>query len=292
MKITNFAITLALVIAFGFLLTRLTQAQEATDSARMTATESAEANPDLVFTKPRQTKEILQLRELYQDQVEKYSSLERQYLISKAQYEKLNTLQSLEEAIQSSREVMLSRTDVLITYFELMRASLDDTEGVELSEKDRLTGNMINYILKLRAHRQDVLNSKIREDITARADEFATLSAPFESTAYQSMALIRIGDIQAVYDKSLIIYKDILQYHVDNPTNLLRQAERDRAYREVNKAIEITQRDLLTIRTQYANQQTMTRSSFSSNLGKALSQAYSGTSQILSFLEELFVELT
>ncbi|PIY79478.1 MAG: hypothetical protein COY81_02300 [Candidatus Pacebacteria bacterium CG_4_10_14_0_8_um_filter_43_12] len=292
MKITNFAITLALVIAFGFLLTRLTQAQEATDSARMTATESAKANPDLVFTKPRQTKEILQLRELYQDQVEKYSSLERQYLISKAQYEKLNTLQSLEEAIQSSREVMLSRTDVLITYFELMRASLDDTEGVELSEKDRLTGNMINYILKLRAHRQDVLNSKIREDITARADEFATLSAPFESTAYQSMALIRIGDIQAVYDKSLIIYKDILQYHVDNPTNLLRQAERDRAYREVNKAIEITQRDLLTIRTQYANQQTMTRSSFSSNLGKALSQAYSGTSQILSFLEELFVELT
>lgn len=271
-------------------------AQDATSAAQSTpsATPAPDSmvSTDQVFTKPRQTEEILRLRELYQDQVERYTNLERQYIVNKAQYKKLNTLQSLELAVKTTREVMLARTDVLITYFELMRASLDDTEGVELVEKDKNTNEMISYINALREHRQAVLNSTTRDDIAARVTEFEKLSRPFESTAYKSLALIRIGDIQTVFDKSEIIYRDVLQYHQDNPTTPLRQQERVRAYREVDNAIEKTRGDLLTVRTDYAEENKLNRSSYDSRLVKSLNTTYSGTSQILAFLKELFIELT
>jgi hypothetical protein len=266
-------------------------AQEATNAAEM-ASPDVVVNSDSVFTKPRQTEEILRLRELYQDQVERYTNLERTFLINKAQFEKLNTLQSLEEAIKSTREVMLVRTDVLITYFELMRASLDDTEGVELTEKEKNIDEMIGYINKLKSHREKVLTTSNREEISLRVDEFAALSLPFESTAYKSLALIRTGDIQTVFDKSEIIYKDVLAYHQTKSTTPLRQQERDRAYKEVNNAIEKSRSDLLFVRTEYAREKDLDRSSFNSTLSRSLNKAYSGTSQILSFLEELFVELT
>ncbi|MDQ5951366.1 MAG: hypothetical protein QG639_643 [Patescibacteria group bacterium] len=290
-----------IVTIFGFLVLVVSTstavlAQEATSSAQETPQPSASpdsmVSTDQVYTKPRQTEEILRLRELYQDQVERYTNLEREYLINKAQYEKLNTLQSLELAVKSTREVMLSRTDVLITYFELMRASLEDTEGVELVEKERNTKEMVSYINSLREHREKVLNTTTREDIKVRADEFEKLTEPFETTAYKSLALIRIGDIQTVFDKSEIIYRDVLQYHQDNETTPLRQQERIRAYREVDNAIEKTRGDLRLVRTAYAEEEKLNRSSYNSNLVKSLNTTYSGTSQILAFLEELFVELT
>lgn len=253
---------------------------------------SSGINTDQIYTKPRQTAEILRLRELYQDQVERYTNQEREFYINKAQFEKLNTLQSLEEAVKAGREVMISRDDVLITYFELMRASLNDTEGVELTERQITVDLMVGYIQALKDHREKVIATNNREGIAARADEFAQISVEFESTAYRSLALIRLGDIQTVYDKSLIIYKDVLAYHKANPTSPLKQAERERAYREVDKTIEQVKEDLRVARTAYSNQKAMNRSSYNSNIVSGLSKVYSGTSQFLAFIEELFVELT
>lgn len=286
-----------LITALTFILLALplqVRAQDATPSGEATpsASPSTVVSTDQIFTRPRQTAEILRLRELYQDQVERYTNLEREYLINKAQFEKLNTLQSLEIAIKSTREVMLARTDVLITYFELMRAALDDTQGVELAEKEKNVTELISYITTLKEHRAKVLNSVNREDIAERVTEFKELSQPFESTAYKSLALIRIGDIQTVFDKSEIIYRDILQHHQNNPTTPLRQQERDRAYKEVDNAIEKTRAELLKVRTTYSGSRQLNRSSYASNLVGSLNSTYSGTSQILSFLEELFVELT
>lgn len=286
------AVLLVLLITTSPVVVSAQEATPVSETASPSSSPDTVISTDSIFTKPRQTAEILRLRELYQDQVERYSNLERTYLINKAQFEKLNTLQSLEEAIKSTREVMLSRTDVLITYFELMRASLEDTEGVELTEKQKNIDAMVGYIEQLRVHREKTLNSKNREEIAVIVTEFRTLSLPFESTAYKSLALIRTGDIQTVFDKSEIIYRDVLKYHGENQTTPLRQQERERAYREVNNAIEKTRGDLLTVRTAYAQEKDMNRENYNSSLVRTLNTAYTGTSQILSFLEELFVELT
>lgn len=253
---------------------------------------TAEVFENDVFTRPRQTEEILRLKELYQDQVEKYTDLHRQFVISKAQFEKLNTLQSLEETVQKAREVMITRDDVLITYFELLRASLVDTEGIELTERKKNIDKIVGFIEALKQHKQALLKTTTREQIAERANEFADISLEFESVSYQSMALVTIGDIQAVYDKSKIIFDDVLQYHKDNPTTPLKEEERQRAYQEVNRTLTTTNAALVETRQTYSENQDLTRETYGSSIGVHINTSYAGTSQILFFLKELFLELT
>jgi hypothetical protein len=260
--------------------------------AQETSSDSGTIRENDIISRPRQTEEIERLHKLYQDQVEKYTVLQREFYINKAQLEKLNTLQSLESAIKSAREVMITRDDVLITYFELMRASLVDTEGIELTEKQKNIDKLVRFITELKDHRQKLLQTADREQIAVRADEFDIISEQFENVSYLSLALITIGDIQAVYDKSLIIYKDVLTYHKDNPTTPLRQAERDRAYREVERAQENTRIYLKNTREKYAENPDLSRGNYNEAIGNEINSSYSGTSQILFFIKELFLELT
>lgn len=247
---------------------------------------------DTVFTKPRQTEEIKRLRVLYQDQVEKYRELERAFYIDTAQFRQLNTLQSLEKAVVSTREVMLARTDVLITYYELIRASVEDTPGIEVTKKEQVINESINHIEALRAHKQLVANTVDRDGINARADEFEVLRADFEPTAHLAIALIVSGDIQTIYDKSKIIYADVLKLHGDHTVNALRQAERERAYSQVEREFERVGLGLLEVRTNIDSKGNITRGQYASFFGDQLEKAYSGTAQLLSYLEELIVELT
>ena len=294
MKIKALILSGLLFTAVGvnLFVSRDAYAQEEATQAAQQASPTPTPSSNVVFTRPRQTEEIKRLHTLYQDQVERHTALQREFYINRAQFEKLNTLQSLEEAIKSAREVMLTRDDVLITYFELMRASLVDTEGIELTEKQKNIDRLVSFIDSLKAHKQTVLKSATREDIAARADEFDELSVQFENVSYRSLALITLGDIQAVYDKSLIIYDDILTYHKDNPTTPILQQERDRAYREVDRAIENSRVNLNAAREKYVENPDLTRGNYGESIGKEINSSYSNTSQILTFLKELFLELT
>lgn len=283
--VVRYSVFALLVGSLVFLQPSLIRAQE-------TSSDSGTIQENDIISRPRQTEEIARLHKLYQDQVEKYTVLQREFYINKAQLEKLNTLQSLESAIKSAREVMITRDDVLITYFELMRASLVDTEGIELTEKQKNIDKLVIFITELKDHRQKLLQTADREQIAVRADEFDIISEQFENVSYLSLALITIGDIQAVYDKSLIIYKDVLTYHKDNPTTPLRQAERDRAYREVERAQEDTRTYLKKTREKYADNPDLSRGNYNEAIGNEINSSYSGTSQILFFIKELFLELT
>lgn len=247
---------------------------------------------DTILTRPRQTEEIMRLRELYRDQVERYRTVDREFRTSKAQFEQIQTLQSLEQAVVSTREVMLVRNDVLITYFELMRTSLEDTEGIDLVDKRTIINLMIEHIEVLREHRAAVLQTVDREGVAERAAEFAELSESFENTAYRGLALINIGDIQTVYDKARLIYADVLTYHAENPVSAVKQEERARAYRETERELERIGLLLREIRIEYSRSSDIGRRNYDRVLGGDLNVAYSGTSQILFYLRELFLELT
>ncbi|MEX0895377.1 MAG: hypothetical protein WDZ94_00380 [Patescibacteria group bacterium] len=247
---------------------------------------------DVIQTRPRQTAEILRLRDLYRDQVERYRTVDREFQISKAQYQQIQTLQSLEEAVVSTREVLLVRDQVLITYFELMLTSLEDTEGIDLVDKRAVINEMIEHIEVLREHRDAVAQTTNREGIAERVEEFALLSEPFETTAYKGLALINIGDIQTVYDKARLIYADILTYHQEQPVSAVKQQERLRAYREAERELERIGLLLREIRIEYGRNTTIGRDSYDRVLGNNLNSAYSGTSQIIFYLRELFLELT
>lgn len=270
------------------------RAQDASEAAVLDVPASEEDPPSIndIQIKPRQTEEIIRLRELYRDQVERYRILERDFQVNKNQYFQLQTLQSLEKAVVSTREVMIIRAEVLITYFELMRASLEDTEGIDLVQKKEVIDTLISHIEVLREHKKALEQTVSREGIAQRVYEFSSISVSFESTAYRALALITIGDIQTVYDKARILYDEVLLYHEQYPVSQVKQQERNRAYREAKRELDRVELLLRDIRASYNSAQGLRRDSYDRELGNNLDGAYSGTRQILFYLRELFLELT
>lgn len=246
---------------------------------------------ETIFIKPQQPQRIKDLLKLYQDQVEKYAVSEREYRTAKAQFFKLTTLQSLEEAITKTRQVMLDRDDVLITYAELVRAHLQETDGIEISLKTYSDTELETLIITLKEHREKVEGTKDREALKQRVIEFLPISKSINGKFSLAVALISLGDLQTVYDKNEIIYREIKQLHIDTPTSALRQEERERAYREIDSAIENVRGDIEEVRLEIARVQGKESNYLPNNRTKFRTIA-SGNKKVLEYLRELLLELT
>ena len=241
-----------------------------------------------IFIKPQQSEQIKSLVKLYQDQVEKYTKSEREYRTAKAQFAKLSTLQSLEEAIVKTKQAMIDRDDVLITYCELVRAHLQDAQGVEITLKTQADTELETQILELKAHREKVTTTTDREGVAERAQEFVVISEPFFSRANRAVTLISLGSLQSIYDRSVLVYAEIKIYHKETPTSAIRQEERLRAYKQVDNSIENLRQLLEEQRLQVSQSKTGT----TSNMRDKFSAIYAGDSKLLEYLHELLLELT
>ncbi len=262
-------------------------------SLEMTPTPNAEIVPvDTIFIKPQDTERLKALLKLYQDQVEKYRTSEREYRQSKAQFLKLNTLQSLEEAIVKTRQVMLDRDDVLITYLEMVRAHLQETDGIEITLKTTSDKELETQILALKEHRQKLEQTTDREALKERVSEFTIISELINTRAYTALTLISLGDLQAVYDRSLIVYKEIKTLHAETPVSALKQQERERAYREVDNSIELLRLNLEEIRVEVNDVKVVQTNRYKSVFQQEFGSIYAKNSQLLEFLKELLLELT
>lgn len=265
--------------------------QAQSDSA--TASPEATTVPvDTIFHKTQNTERIQELLVLYQGEVEDYRKLEREFQINKAQFQKLNTLQSLEEAVQSTKKVMISRDMVLITYFELLHASLEETEGIEVTLKAQNLKNLEDRINTLKDHQKKVEDTTDRAGIADRVTEFVPIAKTIGTSAYSSIALIVTGNLQAVYDKSVILYSDIKKYHTDHPVSAVKQGERNRAYTEIDNNVSSLAMNLNDVRNQIATESKKNYGISINQIIEQLNKSYSGTALLLSHLKELLVDLT
>ncbi len=187
--------------------------------------------------------EISDLRELYKSQIEVYRSSDQQFRIAKEQHARLQTLASLEEAVRATREALLNRSRVLVTYVQMIRLTLLDIAGVELSQKQVALERLEALEKKLLAHQDAILNTQNRTEIAARADEFSVMQKELHATIYFTLSLISHGSVQTVYDQAVLVQRDIEQYHKTASASALVTAERTRAHAE-------TVSNLQTIQTQ------------------------------------------
>jgi hypothetical protein len=288
-----FAILLGSLVVGGQLLSSAAFAQDATPSPSPTAATTGETVPvDTIFIKPQQPERIKTLLKLYQDQVEQYRNLEREYQISKAQFFKLNTLQSLEESVVNTRKTMVSRDEVLITYCELLHASLTETEGVDVAQKAKALDDLTSQINVLKDHKKKLEETKDREGIAIRVKEFEVGTAQQKTLAYTTRALISLGELQAVYDKAVILFGEIKVYHTEKTVSGVKQEERARAYREVDRAIETTEKSLTALRLKISGASAINEVSYDTYVGKEMSTIYAQDSQLINFLNELVLELS
>lgn len=244
------------------------------------------APEETIFRKSQQPERIRELFDLYLARVEKHRELDRTFRVSKAQFEKLNTLQSLEEAIEDTRAVMISRDEVLITYLELLHASLDDTAGVDVQIKLDTLKRLEDTINDLKEHLAATQQTVDRAGIADRADEFVPLKQEIVSVTGIARAQIVVGTLQNVYDKIVIIYDQVKAEHEVTEVSALKQQQRERAYAEVDRALVNVAVQLEETRLKFS------QGGRSPNLDVAdeLEQVYTGTAQLLSFVEELALD--
>jgi hypothetical protein len=240
-----------------------------------------------VVARERLEDEIEELKETYRGQLTEYRDADREFEIDKDQYHKLQTLASINKVTESARKAFALRDQVLITYFELQRSRIIASEGIELSLKESVVKRIEVEGRWLVDHKQRVEKMLDRTQFNSLADEFTEKSDDFEEASDQAAMILSLGDLQDVYDRFVLVRKDIfnIEAQSSNANRTRASKETDRMITEVKEKLEKTWVDLgINISKDKA-------SSFSSNKVKNLDPIYSGLNKTASFLRELLREL-
>lgn len=241
-----------------------------------------------VFTKERETQRIKDLRVLYRDQVEVYRASEKSFSISKTNFEQVQTLASLEEAVKSTQTVMIERSKVMITYLELLDSVLVETNGVELDLKNQSKTELVGLVHLLRINQENILLSKDRKAMVLLADDFVPIAEAYESSVYKALSLIRIGQIQEVRDKTQIIETDIIAEHKTTSVSGSQNLKRERAYVEVERSFKLINADLADLNEAFLeSKRDGFKRSFYQRILTDLGPVYAQISRSLDHLEEL-----
>lgn len=281
------AILLIVTIFFLSLPKGFAQETDPDVSAPVATTTNLKVSPDTIFLKRFRSEKTQQLLALYQDQFEKYRGLEEQYVTAKTDLHQLRTLASLETAVRATQRVMASRVEVLITYFELLHASLIESQGLELSTKQEFSDKITNQILILKDHQAKVSVAQDRDTLLQLSIEFAEINKPLQEVGYRTLAFLSISELQTVHDKSRLIFDDIQEYHRDSSPSAQTLARYQRAYVETERSLLASNQDLQKIFLDLkGNNNIKDRSSYAQVI-RTLQPSYSKLSQVLGFLEEL-----
>jgi len=279
---------LLLVLFLGVLPNSFVFAQESDVNPNLEATQSAQDSELEVFTRDRETQKIVQLRTLYRDQVEVYRNSEKAYSIAKTNFEQVETLAALEEAVKATKLVMMERSRVLITYLELLDSVLIETNGIELDFKNQSHTELTGLINALKIHRDNINLSTNREAMVVLADEFEPINFSYTTSVYKTLSLIRIGKIQEVRDKSEIIKTDIEKRNNAEDVSSVLVSKRKRAYTEIERNFATVNENLVKLNNQFleAKVDGFTRS-FYERILRDLGPIYAQISKSLDHLEEL-----
>ncbi|MCB9812934.1 MAG: hypothetical protein H6772_00870 [Pseudomonadales bacterium] len=232
-----------------------------------------------ILNKKRNTQKIIDLKILYRDQIEAYRNSAKEFNVAQSNYFNVQTLTALEDAVNATRQAMKDRSKVLITYLELISATLEDTAGVEISLKDQSLKQIESLIITLRLHQDDIDLSKDRNAVNLLADSFEIFVEPYNQITYKALSLIRIGQMQAVYDVSILIDEDIKESKVNSEVGAVIQAKRDRAYQEI-------QRNFLEINNEFSELNNKIINGDEENFGRLFYE------RILRDLEPIYIQLS
>lgn len=243
-------------------------------------------SPENVPDAPDYQKDIAELTASYRGQLAEYRTLEQEYIVAKEQYRQLKTLAALEEGIQKTKLVMLSRQQVMETYLRLLKVQLLDAQGVEVTVKEKAISQIDNQLVALGVHRQEVEAIDDRLDIVTVSEHFDSIGPAVEQTGFYALSLLGMGRLQVVVDKSRTL-KDDIAAEVDRTDNQLTKSQRQRAITETTRTLDAAQSTLSKLKEQLnTNQESVSRSSYA-QLMRDVEPAYASAAKALSFLDEV-----
>lgn len=274
-----------------FLFVSSIQAQEEIVVQQEQATEAAAENSslktDLIWQRERLDQEIATVKETYQSQLENYLYQDKLYRIAYDQFQQLQTLVSIEDLTQKAKNLGVYRDAVLISYLDLLRLNLVATEGIELSLKTKYLGQLEATITYLKSHQENLKNLNDRDQVSLSLATFTTDQKNVGKLAQEVLVLLSAGHLQMIYDKSIILKKDIDVYLGEKGT--LDLPEIDRASLETNRSLESAKLKLDAFWTDVIDRSGSNwyLAKFYEDLPRTMNPIYVNLSQSISYLGEL-----
>lgn len=234
--------------------------------------------------------EINTVRDTLRGQLEEYRNEEKKYIVAINQYQQLNTLTSLEEAVMSTKSLLLIRTQVLHSYFTLLRLRVINTTGIEIQEKEYVISQLEKSLSDLRNYQIYVESQNNREQINAAANQFLPIYQELTNLSLYTQMLIQAGQLQNIYDQSLVVYQQIKN---EKPVEIdkLKEAEINRAFDETEQLFQSNQQKFTALWQNIKTQRQENKSwlNYNEQMNREFNSLYASLSKTLSYLKELKV---
>jgi hypothetical protein len=203
---------------------------------------------------PNVQEELNTLTQQYFDEVEQYRDVERRYLIARETYYQNNTLAAQDDALRVGQELLRARAKVLETYFTYLQKDLDRTLGVVLNDKVL----MLNELERVRSElTESQKNAGTIANRTQLNTTFALLNSQqtdLESIAYETLSLIKIGQIQNAIDQATFTQNMVGQWLAQAQLSAASKAKKERGLQEVEPLIQAAKNNLLEVNERWRNQ--------------------------------------
>ncbi len=242
---------------------------------------------DLIWQRERLDEEIATVKATYQSQLEDYLYQDKLYRIAYDQNKQLQTLVSIEDLVQKAKNLGMKRDEVLSSYLNLLRLKLIATEGIELSLKTKYIGQLEATIAYLQAHQEILQNLHDRDQVASSLTTFSNDQGGVANLANEVLVLLSVGNLQMIYDKSIVLKKDIDSYLDEKGTLSLPAI--DRASSETNRSLDSAKLKLDAFWADILKQRggNWYLAKFYEDLPRTLNPIYVNLSQSISYLNEL-----
>lgn len=250
-------------------------------------TDSGNLKTDLIWQRERLDEEIATVKVTYQAQLEDYLYQDKLYRIAYDQHKQLQTLVSIEDLVQKAKNLGMKRDEVLSSYLNLLRLKLIATEGIELSLKTKHIGQLEATIAYLQAHQENLKDLHDRDQVSNSLTTFTNDQGGVGNLANEVLVLLSVGNLQMIYDKSIVLKKDIDLYLDEKGT--LDLPNIDRASTETNRSLDSAKLKLDAFWADILEQRggNWYLAKFYEDLPRTLNPIYVNLSQSISYLNEL-----
>lgn len=273
---------LLLALLLSLSLTQVAQAQDSSQAAELRDPSSGQ-----IWQKDQLSQEIINIKAQYQSHLIDYLAKEKLYRNAFDQNKQLQTLASLEDILQKSKTLGLARDQVLISYLTLLKLSLIETTGIELSIKSYYLDQLESHLSFLQNHQRDLNELTEREAVRASLANFASQEDKVEDLAQAVQVLLSVGKLQIIYDQATVLKRDVDSYLTTQGKS--ENAIVARASLETSNSLESTKIKLnefwATALARYSNSNFL--SNFYYDIARDLNPTYVNLSQSLSYLDEL-----
>jgi len=188
--ILSSVLILFLVFTSGHRTIGITSAQDINES-----TSEPDLVSEVIVEKSDTISEYDEKLQKYSQTIEDYRREHDVYRVARAQYIRSKTQKAKTDAKESTINLLKLRDDVAITYLEVLKAKLNETEGVSDARFEGLAFKIDEEIFWYEKHKNIIASAGSLEDLVADSDEAKTRQKLTERLYYEVLSNVSYGKV-------------------------------------------------------------------------------------------------